>query len=76
MFYGDIESWFQKMMILVALFSWAAVGWCILFNMGQIMPFKIITTTMVVTYFQKLVITAAITMTVAYLMAVRTPWNW
>lgn len=64
-------QWFDKMMIVVALFSWLAIGYMILFNFSQIIPFGITTNEMMTTYFTKSYITVWIVCLVSYLLAVR-----
>jgi hypothetical protein len=70
-YWGMVMMLFDKMMILVAFFSWCAIGYCIMFNMTHILPFGITTNEQTVTYFHWSIFGCTAMMVISYLMAVR-----
>lgn len=69
MTYADVMSMFQKMMILVSLFSWLAVGFMIMVNFSQIIPFGWVTHEMTTTYFTRALLLCSATMILAFFAA-------
>lgn len=71
MAHGDVMLMFQKMMILVALFSWLAIGFMIMVNFSQIVPFGWITKEMTTTYFTRSLLLCSAAMVLSFLAATK-----
>lgn len=70
-YWGTINDLFLKMMIVVAIFSWLAIGYCILFNAYRIIPYGWLTNTQSLTYFSKSILIYSGIMLISYHVATR-----
>lgn len=70
-YWGTINDLFLKMMIMVAIFSWLAIGYCIWFNAFRIIPFGWLTSEQTLTYFSKSILIYSSMMLLSYHIATR-----